>query len=242
MTDRPLAGRRVVVTRAAHQAASLVERLSALGADPIVVPLIEVVEPTDQGAALTAALGRIDQYDWVVVTSPNGADRVAGALDQSDAEPMIAAVGTATAASFRRHVDLIADDQIGDGLAAAFPAGTGKVLLAQSEEARRVVAAGLRAKGWVVDVVATHRTEALRPTAKLLLTTLSADVVLFASGSAVRAWVESFGQHTPALVVAIGPATAAVADQLGLKIDVVAADHSVDGLVDSVLTILGDSD
>jgi uroporphyrinogen-III synthase len=63
---------------------------------------------------------------------------------------------------------------------------------------------------------------------------LAADAVLFASGSAVRAWVAAFGTSTPPLVVAIGPQTASAAQLVGLKVDLIAADHSLQGLVNSL--------
>jgi len=74
---RPLAGRTVVVTRAADQAGPLVERLRDLGATVVEVPTVAVVAPADGGAALADAAGHLERYDWVVVTSANGARRFA---------------------------------------------------------------------------------------------------------------------------------------------------------------------
>jgi uroporphyrinogen-III synthase len=79
--------------------------------------------------------------------------------------------------------------------------------------------------------VAPYRTVPAQPTAGAQLAALSADAVLFASGSAVRAWVAVFGTATPPLTVAIGPQTAAAAAALDLKVDLVAADHSLSGMV-----------
>lgn len=235
----PLAGRRIVVTRAAEQAGPLVDRLRALGAEPILVPLIEIVEPADGGAALAAALGQLSSYEWLVVTSPNGANRVRDAFTGSvaaspGASPRLAVVGTATSAAFGVEADLVPGTQTAAGLVAEFPAGTGRVLVAQAEGAEPSLSGGLLAKGWTVDVVVAYRTVPRAPSAAVLLEVLAADAVLFASGSAVRAWTRVFGTATPATVFAIGPTTAQVAGDLGLKVDVVAADHSVDGLVDSV--------
>jgi uroporphyrinogen-III synthase len=239
MTAGPLAGRRIVVTRPLDQAEPLVRRLRAVGAEPIVVPLIEVVDAADGGAALAGALGRLDDFEWVVVTSPNGARRVAAALaGTQSASPQVAAVGTATAAALGRAADLVPDEQIAAALVAVFPAGVGRVLVAQAEIAGREVADGLAAKGWTVEVVAAYGTRPVRPTSAHLLAALSAQAVLFASGSAVRSWTAVFGRETPPLVIAIGPATAAVAEDLGLKVDAVAADHSLDGLVSCLLTSL----
>ena len=239
MTAGPLDGRRIVVTRPADQAEPLVQRLRAVGAEPIVVPLIEIVDAADGGAALAGALDRLDEFEWLVVTSPNGARRVASALANTSAgRPRVAAVGTATAAELGRVAELVPDEQIAAALVEAFPSGTGRVLVAQAEIAGGEVAAGIAAKGWTVEAVAAYGTRPVRPTSAHLLAALSAQAVLFASGSAVRSWTAVFGLETPPLVIAIGPATAAVAEELGLKVDAVAADHSLDGLVSCVLTSL----
>lgn len=228
------------MTRAAEQATSLIERLTALGAEPLVVPLIEIVAPTDGGAAIDAALARLADYEWVVVTSPNGAARVASALSAvARGRPMVAAVGTATAALLPRPADLVPERQTAEALGAAFPSGWGRVLIAQAEVTSPAMAEAIAAKGWSVEAVAAYKTEPVKPAASTLLSVLSADAVLFASGSAVRSWVAAFGTQTPAVAVAIGPSTAEVADNLGLKIDAVAADHSVVGLVGALLLCLG---
>ena len=111
------------------------------------------------------------------------------------------------------------------------------MLIAQAEQARDDVANGLAAKGWTVHTAIAYRTVAVRPTDAELLAVTSADAVLLASGSAVRSWVRVFGTSTPSAVIAIGPATAAVADEMGLKVDAIAADHSVGGMVTCLLTL-----
>ena len=252
MTPRPLAGRRVVVTRARHQAAELASLLVEAGAEPIVAPLIDIAEAADGGDALDAALHDLAAYDWLVVTSPNGARRVRASLaragvDVRSAGVRIAAVGTATADELGVPVDLVPTRQIAEALVEQFPArttaaGSGRVLLAQAAGARPTVAVGLTAKGWDVHPVEAYRTVAVRPSSADLLRMLAADAVLFASGSAVAAWVAAFGTSTPPVVVAIGPATAATATEMGLKVDGVAADHSLGGMVRCLLTHLSDPD
>jgi uroporphyrinogen-III synthase len=86
--------------------------------------------------------------------------------------------------------------------------------------------------------VAPYRSVAVRPEADRQRTALSADAVLFASGSAARAWAEAFGYRTPPIVVAIGPQTAVAAQQAGLKVTLIAADHSVKGMVDALASYL----
>jgi uroporphyrinogen-III synthase len=240
---RRLDGRRIVVTRAAEQAGPLAEMLAGLGAEPILMPLIRIVDAPDGGKALDAALQALTSYDWLLVTSPNGAARVRDAVTAAGIGcPLIAAVGVATEAALGRTADLIPPRQIASSLVEAFPAGGGRVLVAQAEQAGEQLAAGLVAKGWSVDVVVAYRTLAVVPSSAQLLSVLSADAVLFASGSAVRAWARSFGAGVPAITVAIGPSTAAVAVEMGLKVDVIATDHSLDGLVGALLTYLSDDD
>ena len=238
--NEPLNGRRIVVTRAAEQAEPLAARLRALGAEPVVVPLIEIVPPRDGGAQLAAALGQLAGYDWLVVTSPNGAAAVRDALLAlpDDGRPRVAAVGNATSQALGAPADLLPSEQLADSLVNVFPNGTGSVLVAQAEDAGPAVGTGIAGKGWHVEVVAAYRTVPVVPSAGVLLGVLSADAVLFASGSAARAWTKVFGTQTPPVAVAIGPATAQVARELGLKIDAVAADHSLDGLVGELLAQL----
>ena len=225
-----LAGRRVVVTRAAEQAGELVALLEGVGATAVVVPLVEIVsEPTavDALAALNPA-----EFDWLVVTSPNGA-RAYLAM-HSSAPLNVAAVGATTAAALGAgglNVTLVPGDQSADGLLAVFPSGNGRVLLVQAVDAQPTMAAGLRRSGWNVTGISPYRSAPAHLTAGQQLAAMSADAVLFTSGSAARAWVGVFGQTTPPIVVAIGPQTALAVEQAGLKVSLVAADHSLPGLV-----------
>ena len=235
-----LAGRRIVITRAADQAGPLAERLRRLGAEPVVVPLIEIVAPSDQGVALAAVLQRLAEFDWLVVTSSNGAalvrDRIAARSDGGVHRPLVAAVGVATAGALGdAGADLTPAMQTAAGLVAVFPDGPGRVLVAQAEDAEPTLAEGLSAKAWTVEIAAAYRTVPVTPTAQARTDVVGADAVLFASGSAVRAWASAFGQDTPALVVAIGPTTARVAAEMGLKVHVTATDNSLDGLVEAVV-------
>lgn len=236
MTRRVLAGRRVVVTRAAEQADALAELLHERGAVPVVVPLVRI-EPIEAGMAELAAVVPSD-HDWLVVTSPNGARAWASVHRTSPRRA--AAVGTATAEVLRElgvPVHLVPEVQRAEGLVAAFepaPASGGSVLLVQALDAEPAAADGLRALGWVVTTIAPYRTVPALPGAALQLSALSADAVLFASGSAARAWVEVFGTSGPPIVVAMGPRTAAAAEATGLKVSLVAADHSLVGMVDAL--------
>lgn len=241
MDDRPLAGRRVVVTRAAEQADSLAELLESRGAVPVVVPLIEIVEEPDGVAALRA----LDpaSFDRLVVTSPNGAASYLAC--HRTAPPEVAAVGSVTAEALRAggvEVTFVPSRQRAAALVDELPHGPGRVLVVQAVDAEPVLADGLAAKGWEVVAVTPYRSRPARPSAALQLAALAADAVLLASGSAARAWVDVFGDSTPPVVVAIGPQTADAARLAGLKVTAVATDHSLVGLVASAEQQLGSGD
>lgn len=237
---RPLRGRRVVTTR--ERIGELDRRLARLGADVVHVPLIGVAEPDDGGAALAAALERLDTFDWVVVTSPNGAGRVGPALGQADVK--VATVGTRTAAviarSSGRDADLVPDEQTALALAAAMPPASGeRLLLAQADRADPAHAAAFAERGYDVTAVVAYRTMLRMPTVAERRAALAADALALASGSAARAWRQAVGSDTPPAVVAIGPSTEAVAVRAGIKVTHCAADHSIDGLVAEVVRALG---
>lgn len=234
--EQPLAGQRVVVTRPAERG-MLATLLRMQGADVIELPLIGIADPEDGGAALHAALDDLAAYDWLVVTSPAGAQRVADAVAAAaPGAPLLAAVGTATGDALGRTPDLVPTRQIAEALVDAFPHGHGKVLLARAADARMVVPFGLRSKGWQVDDVVAYRTTII-DYGPLPADAASADVVVFASGSQVRAWAQNFGAVTPPVTVAIGPATAAVAADVGIAITAVAQHHSLSGLVETVIAM-----
>ena len=225
-----LQGRRVVVTRAAAQAAPLVALLEAAGAVPVVVALIEVVdEPAEMQRLARVSPG---DFDWVVATSPNGAERLRDRLvGTTSPHPRRAAVGAATAAVLG-DCDLVASQQSAQGLLDRFPPNPGRVLVVQAVSAAPTLVTGLLAAGADVHVITPYRSVGIRPDARAQLHALSADAVLFASGSAAQAWVDAFGLSTPPVTVAIGPQTAADATRIGLKVDLIAADHSLAGMVD----------
>jgi uroporphyrinogen III methyltransferase / synthase len=247
--NRPLFGRRVVVTRARKQAHELVVRLQAQGAATVEVPAIEIRDPADGGAALAAAAGRLGDYDWVVLTSPNGARRLLDAvrdrgLDaRAFAGARLAAIGPGTAealAGATLVVDLVPPRFVAESLLDAFPgpsaAGGGRVLLVRAAVARDVLPEGLRGKGWDVDVVEAYRTEQAPLAEEHAAAVSGADVVTFTSSSTVTNFVGAMGDRPiPPAVVAIGPITAATAREHGLAVDAEAEIHTIDGLVDALV-------
>jgi uroporphyrinogen III methyltransferase/synthase len=246
-TRRPLFGRRVVVTRSPGQAGELAARLHLLGAEVVEVPTIRIADPADGGAALRSAMAAPGRYDWLVVTSPNGARRALAELhDARDlAGVRLAAVGPGTAGVLSEHhlrVDLVPDRFVAEGLLAAFPdppEGGGRVLLARAEVAREVLPDGLRARGWQVDVVDAYRTVPVELDGAARERARSADAITFTSASSVANFVAAAGTDAlPPVVAVIGPVTAAAARDLGVPVTAEAAEHTLDGLVAALVDAL----
>ena len=207
---------KVVVTRAESQADELVARLEAVGHDVVRCPLIRI-EPLGDEAIDPSP------YDWVVVTSPNGAHELARRLTVTPQR--LAAIGPATAAALRSHglrVDLVPELRTQAGLLAELPPA-GRVLLAAAEGARRLL---VDQRG--ADFLPLYRTIELHPPAP------DGDVALLASASAARAFAAT-GARMP--VVAIGPQTAAEAREHGLEVAGVAETQDVDGLLDALASL-----
>ncbi len=208
---------RVIVTRPRAQAGPLAERLEALGAEVVECPLIEIERISD---------AEIDGsgYDWLVVTSPNGAEEIAR---RGRNLPRIAAVGPGTAEVLRAsgiEPAFVPRESSQDGLLREFPRPAGRVLFAAAEGARRRPIEQLDA-----DFVPLYRTRLLTPEPP------DGDVVVLASGSAARAYA-AVGGTAPA--VTIGPETSRVARSVGLAVVAEAASHDLDGLVGAVSDLM----
>jgi uroporphyrinogen-III synthase len=226
--------------------------LRAYGAEVVEIPMTVTVNAADGGGALTVALAQRELYDWVVVTSPEGARRVraglndvqSGNLQSGDTNsetrrPLFAAVGQATAVALG-GADLVPTVQTGAGLGEEFPDGPGRVLLAVARDAGTDFEQAARAKGWTVDRVISYATEPVQHSLDSVMrdSITSSDAVTFTASSAVRAWVSAFGLALPPLVVAMGPQTAATLSAAGVSDFVIAQDQSLEGLVSAVVSAL----
>lgn len=258
----PLQGMSVAVTRSPDQSGPLAEALTELGAGVLRVPVIEIADPPDGGAALATAVAGAGDFEWIAFTSANAVHRVVAELEdlRDLGRVRLAAVGEATAAAlagYHLRADLVAGSpgaatgSGARGLATAFPAapttpaaptGGGRVLFPKAESAGPELPAGLRQKGWEVEEVVAYRTVAAPPLPRHLSAALAgADVVVFTSPSTVSACLahrDAAGEPLaiPGLTVCIGPVTAAAALRAGLEVAGVAETASVDGLVAAVVS------
>jgi uroporphyrinogen III methyltransferase / synthase len=241
VADRPLHGKRIVVTRPREHAGPLVTALERLGAEAWIVPLIAVAPLEDDGEL--RRLVESGDHDWIVFTSANAVRTVASVAPQLRAR--IAAIGPATADAVRALgiepafvPGRFAAREIADGLE---PLVGARLLLPQSEIAERSFADGLRARGATVDVVDAYRTVGVEPASADLVRLGRADAILLASGSAARSLAAAAISSERTLVVCIGPSTADAARAAGLEVDLVAEDATGEGMIRALVSHFGES-
>jgi uroporphyrinogen-III synthase len=232
-----LNGKRVVVTRAPHQAGSLVKLLRERGAIPVLYPCIDI-SPSDD-PALDEAVERISDFDWIVFTSPNTAYALSRYGVSFDG-PSIAAVGGKTACIVRHHVQreitFVPQRQLGAALGETLPLHSGaKVFLPQSGRADNSLAETLRARGANVTIATAYKNDLGRGGDDLsaMLTAGKIDAITFTSGSTVENLSLRLGDApTDVPAACIGPSTGAVAGAGGYKTVLVPeADYSLEGMV-----------
>ncbi|MGF1655647.1 MAG: uroporphyrinogen-III C-methyltransferase [Verrucomicrobiales bacterium] len=248
--QRPLFGKRVLVTRTRKQASELSRLLRQLGAEALELPLIRI-EPAQLAAPLQEALGALNTYDWVMFTSPNAVEHFFEAFYNkfSDARSFggarIAAVGPATAKMIRHYrfsVDLMGDEAVAEGLLEALVREQDlenvTFLWPKAEETREVLQQSLEDRGAIVDAIPVYRTVAeteFAPETMGLIQEGGIDLVSFASSSAVEAYVQSGLKLTPQpLFASIGPITSAAMQKHNLPIAVEAEEHTVPGLSQAI--------
>ncbi len=244
----PLFGKKVLVTRPASDADAFAAKLWEIGAEPVVAPTIAIGPPDDLAAAQAAVRG-VRDYQWIVFTSQNG---VAAFFDRLSAEGgdarafgdvKVAAIGPKTAERLvARGIrpDFVPAKFISEEVAAGLLARTApgdSVLLFRAQEARDVLPESLRAAGRSVDVVAAYKTSPVNDPA-IAAAAEQAGIWTFTSASTVRAFTDNVpGAARLAAgktVACIGPVTADADRELGLRVDVVADDFTVDGLIDAL--------
>jgi uroporphyrinogen-III synthase len=250
VTAGPLAGRRIVVTRAERQSGGLRERLEHHGAEVLLLPTIEIAPP-ESYQPLDDALRDAKRFAWLVVTSANavrviGERLVAlGLAAESLAHLHCAAVGPSTAETVRALglvVEVVPERYVGDALAdtLADHVRGQRVLLVRAAVARDVVPDALNAAGAAVTVVNAYRTVVPADAAERARAVFSADslpdAVVFTSGSTVMHLLDVLrdaGLSFPPRVacVSIGPVTSAALCDAGLLVAAEAETASLDALV-----------
>lgn len=255
---RPLFGKRIVVTRPRDQAAELVDRLAALGADAITAPMIRIAPPEDS-TPLRQAAARASSFDWIVFTSGNAIDAFMRALFEGGKDiralhgPRLCAVGAATAeklAAYGIKVDLMPAEFRAEAAFEAIrqmgPLEGVRVLLPRADIGREVLGGTLRKAGAEVTDVVAYRTLAEEgqrdadPDIYGMLLNGRIDAVTFTSASAVRNFAKVFGQEQTAdllrhtAVAAIGPVTAETAATLGIGVSIQPATYTIPALVDAI--------
>lgn len=253
----PIEGKCIVVTRAEEQSGALVERLAALGATVHVCPLIAIAPPEDM-TPLYAAIERLAEYDWLMLTSANAVRALFEHMDAALPEHLsVGVVGPATAQVLAEY-GVVPRFMPGVHTAEAMVAEIGdmagqRVLIPAADIARETLAEGLRERGAHVDVVTAYRTVRGAGAQQLvsLLRAQQVHVITLTSPSSVRSMLQGVAEQCGAdvaalllervVVVCIGPTTADAAREAGLRVAAVAREHTVEGLVAAVVEVL-DSD
>jgi uroporphyrinogen-III synthase/uroporphyrinogen III methyltransferase/synthase len=251
-----LAGRRVLVTRAAHQAGKLSEALSALGAEPVEVPVLEIRSP-ESFAPLDAALAKLDSYDWLILTSANTVRAIverSAELGRSLDQPprlQVAAVGEGTAAAARNvglQITFIPESYVAESLVAglASQAAGNAILLARAAAARDAIPDALRAAGASVDVVDAYRNVLPEAAPDLLRQALAdgIDAATFTSSSSVTHLAEA--AHVAGVAwpfanipaISIGPITSGTLREFGWEPATEANPSDIPGLIAAAVRAL----
>ncbi len=249
-----VAGKRIVITRAAGRSEALARELTVRGAIPVVLPLVSFADPEDF-APLDAALGEMQQFDWMILTSAQAVRAVVKRgeelklnLIRAASKLQIGCVGPVTAEAARHagfRVEYVAETHTGAALAAELGQRLrgAKVFLPRSDRANPDLPPALERHGAVVTEVTAYRT--LRPTAinernLKQIADEAADAILFFSPSVVQHFAELFGgEQLRALqdklaIVAVGPVTANALREAGVRRLVISADTTAAAVIEAL--------
>ncbi len=256
--SKTLAGVRVLVGRAKHQAGALSAELRKRGAEVLEIPFIEIRKPKSF-KPLDAALKTLGTYDWLILTSVNGVEALWKRMSKLRlnntllADVSIAAIGPATRKAIEQrgaNVAIVPKEYIAESVVKSLKSKViGKrVLLVRAKVARDVIPTELRKVGAHVDVVEAYETVVPQSSRALLRAALKnprkrPDVVTFSSSSTVRNFVELLGSSGKARrkslvgirMASIGPVTSATLRELGLPVDIAAREFTIPGLVSAIV-------
>ena len=254
--QRPLFGKKVLITRSRAQASQFRTKLEELGAQPVEIPTIRTA-PLEDYTQLDSALGRLSSYGWVIFASGNAVDAVFGRLAHlgKDARAFggvcVGAIGPSTSDTLSKRgitADFIPTRPVSEVVLEELSRKEwdgAKVLLPGADIGRDVLCHGLKELGAQVDLIPAYRTvpvTGMKGKARKALES-GVDAVTFTSSSTVKNLLDLLDGDRKALegsrIACIGPTTAATARELGLTVDLVAAVHTVDGLVDALVSYFG---
>ena len=253
---RPLFGKKVLVTRSRTQASRLVGLLEDLGAETIEIPAIQV-EPLDDYSELDDALASLQTFGWVIFASTNAVEsvfqrlQIQGKDSRAYGGTLIGAIGPATSSALANRglkADFVPSRSISEAVVDELSklewgeewSGT-PVLIPTADIGRDALANGLTAMGAQVERVTAYRTTSSQGMADRVQEAMESglDAITFTSSSTVRNLLDMLGGGNALLqgipLICIGPTTAATAKELGLKVDLVAQEHTVEGLVSAVV-------
>lgn len=257
--NRPLFGKRIIVTRARTQASGLTKSLAELGALCLEAPSIKIVEPDDY-RPMDQAIAGLPGFDWIVFTSVNGVESFFQRLFEKgrDARRLgsikTACIGPATERKLREYgvlTDILPEKYVAESVVDAFKGQDmdGKrVLIPRAMEARTVLPDELRKMGAQVDEVTAYKTVEERDQADAIAEQLregDIDMVTFTSSSTVTNFMnllpadEAVKLMEKVTVACIGPVTAETAEKLGLAVGISADTYTIPGLVDAILAYYG---
>jgi uroporphyrinogen III methyltransferase/synthase len=254
--NRPLWGKRILVTRSRHQASAFVKRLTEYGAICLEAPTIEVLPPDDGYRALDEAIGSLDRYHWIVFTSPNGVDAFflrlfnLGRDVRALAECKLAVIGAATAQALREHglvADVVPADFRAEGLVASLSPMVHPghlLLLPRAQEAREILPQEMAKQGAVVHVVPSYKTvppATLPPATAKAIQNGDVDVLTFASSSTVTNFVQLVGRDhfqnlaENTIIAAIGPITGKTLENYGLRAHIQPHTYTIPALTEAIV-------
>lgn len=244
--QKPLFGKKVAVTRSAHQSRRFGELLADRGAEPVYMPTIDI-EPIVPNSRLRSAIDRISSYDAIIFTSVNGASIFFAHLRGSgrDARALsglaVIAIGAATAAHLAVYgiqADLVPEKYTSEGLVSvleAYGVSGRNFLIPRAEEARDVIIRYIRANGGSCSVVPIYRATIPAPIGPV---PDDLDIVTFTSSSTASNFVMLYGKEVlkNRVVASIGPVTTATLIKSGINVDIEAQRSDIPGLLNAMET------
>ncbi len=258
--NKPLQGVRLLVTRARDQAAALAKPLQELGGLVMVLPMIEI-RPPQSFQPLDKALHKLPAYDWLILTSVNGVKALLRRMEKMEVgvsmvnRLQIAAIGPATKAACEENgikVSIVPPEYVAESVVDALKdkvAGQ-RVLLVRAKVARDVIPVQLRGFGAEVDVAEAYETVVPEKAFKKLKDLLHdpaerPQVITFTSSSTAKNFVSvlekgiSLKQLLSGIQLAsIGPVTSATLREVGLWVDVEAAEYTIPGLIEAITRLM----